>query len=195
MMKWPVALRNLAATIVSLAFLLGGAAQSHAAYFSTQSAIQTTSGQNFSFLFSGLPESDGTGAIITIHARGDYGKLSTDEFLSWDINSMGIGGNAGPALGGTTIIQEYQPTPFNDTEWTQSFSISGTDLFTALVGDALTVSLDLNFANFSGVTCCFPNTGTPFVSASVHYHEPVPEPTAALLFAVGFVAISRVRKG
>ena len=69
------------------------------------SAPQTVGGQNFVFSFGGQPPSDGTGGTLTIHARGDYDPGTATEFLTWDIDSLGIGSAAGPAIGGTTIIQ------------------------------------------------------------------------------------------
>jgi hypothetical protein len=185
MMMQPTRTHRFAAPILALLFLLGIAAEAQAAFIVHQTATQTVSGENFNFVFSGLAPSDGSGATLTIHARGDYSKFSSADYVTWDLDSLGIGGDIGPKLDPSTIIAEYPPTPFNDTEWAKSIAISELDLFTALVDGAVTVSVNLNLEPFGGVVCCFPDTGTPFVTVALEY-RPVPEPTAALLFALGF---------
>jgi hypothetical protein len=178
---------RIAAPFLSLFFFLGPVATGQASLLQAIQT-QTVSGQDFSFNFAGLAPSDGTGGVLTIRARGDYDAGTAGEFLTWDLDFMGIGVTAGPAIGGATIIQEHEI--LNDTEWTQSFTINGSDLFTALTDEMITISVDLNFQGFSGVACCFPNTGTPFVEVALQY-RPVPEPTAALLFVVGFGTVAR----
>lgn len=188
MSRQPVRIRRLVAPFLSILFLICVAGESQASFSVSGSETQTVSGENFNFLFAGLPQPfDGSGGTLTIRARGDYGKSTPDEFVTWDFDSLGIGGDIGPVLG-ATIIAEYPPAPFNDTEWTQSFAISSPDLFTALVDDAVSIDVNLNFENFLGVNCCFSDTGIPFVEVALEY-RPVPEPTGALLFAIGFGAI------
>ena len=181
---------RLAAPLLSLLLFCGTAAQTQAAFFVQAIEIQTEGGQLFNFTFAGLPPSDGTGGLLTIHARGDYDFDREDEFLIWDLDSLGIGSAAGPTIDVTTIIQEFGTTG-NDTEWAQSFDISGPDLFTALMDEMITISIDLNgddSIGSPGVNCCFINTGTPFVEVAFEY-RPIPEPTAALLFTIGFGTI------
>lgn len=170
--------------ILSLLFSLGAAVEAHAITISAF-APQTISGQDYEFGFSDILVSDGSDGIFTIHARGDYHPANPTEFLSWDLDSMGIGSDAGPPIGGATIIQENS---INDVEWVQSFDILGADLLSATADGAISILLDLNLdSQLLGVNCCF--SGMEFVDVSLEYHAAIPEPSAALLFVVGLGCI------
>lgn len=170
--------------VLFLLFSLGAAVEAHAVTISAL-APQTISGQDYEFVFSDILVSDGSDGVFTIHARGDYHPANPTEFLSWDLDSMGIGSAAGPPIGGATIIQENS---VNDVEWTQSFDILGADLLSLTSDGAISILLDLNLdSQLLGVDCCF--SGMEFVQVSLGYDAAIPEPSPALLFAVGMGCI------
>ncbi len=109
---------------------------------------QTLAGENFNFVFSPVPISDGTDAVLTLHARGDYNPGTSTEFVTWDIDSLGIGAPAGPTIGGVTIIQFNN---INDVEWTQDITIAAADML-SITGDAIVdIFVDLNGNQAMGV--------------------------------------------
>lgn len=166
-----------------LLFLLVSAAPASALTL-TASAPQTVSGQSFDFLFDPVPVSSGVDGVLTIHARGDYYPLDPNEFLTWDLDSLGIGGMAGPVIGGTTILLD---NGINDVEWTQDFAILGSDLLAATADGALHILVDLNLnPDFTGVNHF---ADTEFVEASLSYESPIPEPSGALAFLVGCTVV------
>ena len=152
---------------------------------------QTEAGQLFNFGFGGsaIPLSDGTSGSLTIHARGDYDTNTTTEFLVWDINGLGIGGSAGPVLGGTTILVNN----FNDVEWTQTFSIDGTSML-AITAAFEQVSVALNGNQGAGVGVGFQSD--EFVEVSFSYNavsQAVPEPSALAILALGLIGFGARR--
>jgi hypothetical protein len=175
--------RQLAAIALALALLLGTASEAAAVVLS-QSLPQTESGQDFEFDFSALRPSDGSDGILTIHARGDYDPQNPAEFLTWDIDSLGIGSIAGPLTGAATILQD---NGINDVEWTQSFTIAGSDLLAATSDGTLNVLLDLYLDDlFVGVNHV---ADTEFAGVSLSY-APIPEPSSTLLLATGTLTIA-----
>ncbi len=165
-----------------LCLLCAGAVQATPVLF-TDSAPQTTAGQDFTFSFNPAPLADGNTGVLTIQARGDYGLNTSTEFLSWDIDSLGIGGTAGPVIGGTTILLN---NGINDVEWRQSFIISAADLLAITADSMIDVLIDLNLTpTGNGVNL---TTSTGFVSVSLSYNTlagAIPEPGTLALFAGG----------
>ena len=152
---------------------------------------QTVDGQDFTFSFSPVPLSDGNDGTLTIHARGDYDPGTATEFLNWDIDSLGIGGAAGPTIGGTTILLN---NGINDVEWEQTFTISGADLLTITGDSAANVLIDLNLTpGGNGVNLIGSNA---FVEVTLTYNTAVPEPATlgVLAAGLGLVGWSRRRR-
>jgi hypothetical protein len=177
---------GLASALLVVLLLQVGTAGEAAALVLSQSLPQTESGQDFSFAFSSLHPSDGSDGILTIHARGDYDPDNPTEFLTWDLDSLGIGSIAGPLTGAATILQD---NGINDVEWTQSFSIAGSDLLAATSDGTLSILLDLNLDDlFLGVNHL---ADTEFAGVSLAY-APIPEPSSTLLFAAGSLTIGYV---
>lgn len=177
------------------AVLLGGTAEAARAVTIGAVASQTESGQDFVFDFTGVPAAAGTSGTFTIRARGDYDLTNSTEFLSWSFASLGLSTDAGPSLGGATILLD---NGLNDVEWTQSFAVSGADLLALTDPGAFSIGVDLNLTpDLLGVDCCF--TGSEFVSVALSYEPiqgPIPEPTAGLLFLVGVGCVAwRTRRG
>ncbi|MBL8220374.1 MAG: PEP-CTERM sorting domain-containing protein [Bryobacterales bacterium] len=145
---------------------------------------QTLAGENFAFNFAPAGASDGTAGTLTIRARGDYDSSTPTEFLTWDIDGLGIGGQAGPVLGGTTIAFQNG----NDTEWQQSFSISGLNMLSITANGAVNITLDLNGDQNAGVGIFGPN---PFVEVTLEYNSDsdVPEPSTLGLLTAGAVGL------
>ncbi len=149
---------------------------------------QTIDGEDFSFDFNGLVQSDGSDGGLTIRARGDYGVDNPTEFLGWSLDSGATWTLAGPVLGGTTIIVD---NGINDVEWSQTFAISGADLVALTSGGGFSVLVDLNLDGESlGVNCCF--SQEEFVAVSVSY-TPIPEPSRMLLSTGGIVSVAWMR--
>ncbi|MHC4638639.1 MAG: lamin tail domain-containing protein, partial [Planctomycetota bacterium] len=117
-------------------FMLTGAAN---AVTYTDSAPQTTPGQDFLFTFSPVePWSDGN-ATLTVHARGDYSVAHpNDESLNWDIDGL-ISDVGAPAYG--TVINEFD---YNDVEWEQSYSINGGIIDALTTASSILIYVDLS---------------------------------------------------
>lgn len=174
---------GLASALLLVLLLQLGTTAEAAALVLSQVLPQTESGQDFVFDFSSLGLSDGSDGVLTIHARGDYQAGNPTEFLTWDIDSLGIGSVAGPLTGAATILQD---NGVNDVEWTQSFTIDGTDLLAATSDGSLSILLDLNLDDlFLGVNHL---ADTEFAGVSLAY-APIPEPSGAVLCAVGWATI------
>jgi hypothetical protein len=172
---------------IGLVVLLVFAAAPEASAISLSlAAPQTESGQDFDFEFSSILVSDGSDGVLTIHARGDYQAANPTEFLTWDLDSLGIGSVAGPLTGLATILQD---NGVNDVEWTQSFVLFGSDLLVATADSTLHLHVDLNLDElFLGVNHL---ADTEFVEVSLSYAA-LPEPTSALMFAMGSLVMARV---
>lgn len=152
--------------------------------------LQTVNSQDFVFNFGSTPASDGNGGTFIIHARGDYGMLST-EVLEWDVEGVVSAGPLGafpdvlgpaPNYGGvggpfdSVIIHSLGP---DDYEFTRSYSISSGDLQTILADSSVMVSVDLdvdvsNLNEFS------------FVEVTLEYMA-IPEPSTAALSVAGLM--------
>ncbi len=144
---------------------------------------QTVAGQDFVFDFSPVPGSAGAGSL-TIHARGDYDPGTATEFLTWDIDSLGIGGNAGPTIGGTNIIQN---NGINDVEWDQLFAISAADMATITADGQVSISLDLNGDQSFGVGFW---DSSAFVEVTLSYDAAdVPEPGTLAMFGLALAGL------
>lgn len=155
---------------------------------------QTVSGQNFTFNFSGLLASDGTGGEFILHAQGDYDGRC-DETLSWDIDGIvsagPVGGFNDVACGG--IPEQGGPfdfanvfQSFGNIEFQRTYTLSGTDLNAILADGALTifVDLDANVGLFDP-----PN----FVEVTLNY-DSVPEPATLALFGLGLAGLGFARR-
>jgi hypothetical protein len=168
---------------IGLVVLLVFAAAPEASAISLSlAAPQTESGQDFDFEFSSILVSDGRDGVLTIH----YQAANPTEFLTWDLDSLGIGSVAGPLTGLATILQD---NGVNDVEWTQSFVLFGSDLLVATADSTLHLHVDLNLDElFLGVNHL---ADTEFVEVSLSYAA-LPEPTSALMFAMGSLVMARV---
>lgn len=133
-------------------------------------AKQTESGQDFDFVLSPVPPSDGTDGALTIHARGDYQPDNPTEYLTWDLDFMGIGSFAGPVTGEAWVIRD---NGINDVQWMQSFTIDGDDLREATSDGTLHVFLDLYLNDqFLGVNHL---ADTEWVQVTLRYRREVPD--------------------
>lgn len=148
-------------------------------------APQTEDGQNFDFRFDSILLSDGTDGTLTIRARGDYQPGNPTEFLTWDLDWLGIGTQAGPLRGNAQVIQNNS---VNDVEWIQSFTIQGSDLIAATSDGTLSILLDL-YLDEETLLGVNHYADTEFVRVSLDYGAPIPEPSSAVLFVAGSVVV------
>ena len=133
-------------------------------------AQQTESGQDFDFVFPSVPPSDGTDGTLTIHARGDYQPDNPTEYLTWDLDFMGIGSFAGPVTGEAIVVRD---NGINDVQWFQSFTIHGDDLLEATSDSTLHVFVDLYLDDqFLGVNHL---ADTEWVKVTIRYKRGVPD--------------------
>jgi hypothetical protein len=117
-------------------FVLSGTA---VAVTYTDSAPQSTAGQNFTFTFHPVESSVGMDGTFTVHARGDYTiGYPSAEYLTWNIEGL-VSGTGAPAYG--TIIHEFKS---DDVEWEQSYTISGSTLDTITADSSITIFVDLS---------------------------------------------------
>ena len=140
----------------------------------TDSAVQTVTGQDFTFTFSPVERSDGSDGLFTIHARGDYSATyGTNEWITWSLEGL-VSDSAGPYLG-SPVIQTYNG---NDLEWAETYTISGSVLRSITNDSVVTISADLGSYVDMGLSA------NPFVEVELAY-TPVPEPATLTLLALG----------
>lgn len=162
------------------------------------SASQTVAGQDFTFSFTGLAASDGTGGTFVLAARGDYAG-GTGETLSW---SMDGGTFAGGPVGGYTPAYTCDGTgvggPFDscttfgsdDILWQRTYSISASVLNALLADAAISLFVDLD----SAVNRIGPASG---VEVSIRYESPmaaVPVAGTLALLGLGLAAAGTARR-
>ena len=192
-------------TSLALALALGTIAFTTPAVVSAAtlsgSAPQTSDSQDFVFNFA-AEQSNGTAGVLTINARGDYGRLSS-EVLTFDIDGVVSGGpfgafpdvlGPGPDFGGvggafeSVVIHSTSP---DDYEFTKKITISGADMLAITSDNFLSISLFTG----SGVTNL---NNLSFVSVELDYGTvaPIPLPAASipLLTALGGLALMRRRR-
>lgn len=158
----------------------------------TATQQQTVAGENFTFNL--LPAALANGAVgtLTVRARGDYDPGTASEFLSWDIEGLLGLTQAGPTIGGVTIIQFVG---INEVEWEQTFVIGGASLLSATADGTVSVFVDLNGNQTTGVGVGF--SANEFVRVTLAYDSTaqVPEPSSIALVAAGlFAAWARRRR-
>ncbi len=164
---------------------------------------QTIPGQDFTFTFTGLDPSDGTGATFILRAQGDYEGLPPPldtETLSWRIDggiaSAGpVGGFVPPCAGGEggpfDFCHEIQA--LGNVEWQRTYPLSAATTNALLADGALSIFVDLSddvglFAppNFVEVTFIYNSGTTP--------PPPLPEPATWTLLTVGLAALGASRR-
>ncbi len=146
---------------------------------------QVSDGQNFNFLFSGLPASDGTGGTLVLRAVGDYdGAGNQLETLAWDaegqIGATAVGGfvNGAGGVGGPFDIVNVI-VPLRQIEWQKTYTLSNTILTALLADSVINVFVDLasNVDNLE--------IGN-LIDITINYNVAVvPIPAALPLFASG----------
>ena len=152
---------------------------------------QTTDGQNFNFLFTGLAASDGAGGTFVIHARGDYGAQS-GETLTWTIEAGGhIATLTNATLGFCVVNTCNTGGPFTSAtqlsqdqsyDFVRTYTISAAELNGLLSDSQISLLVDLG----SSV-----NTYTTFgqyVEVTFTYNSAVaatPLPAALPMFLAG----------
>lgn len=147
----------------------------------TDSAMQTTSGQAFTFTVNSAEIAAGEGTF-TITARGDYsvGYPGT-EYLDWNIDSLVSGSGWAPAN-----ADSYTTYLNNDVLWTRTITIDAATMSNITSDGLFTILIDL-----CSVVDHFYSTDE--VSYSLSYNV-VPTPSALLLGFMGLgVAIRKIR--
>ncbi len=167
------------------ALLLVSAAGNAAAVTLAAAAPQTEDGQDFDFRFDSVLLSDGTDGELTIQARGDYQPGNPTEFLTWDLDFLGIGTTAAPLMGNARILQENS---VNDVEWIQSFTIQGSDLLDATADGTLSILIDL-YLDEDTLLGVNHYADTEYVAVALRYAPAIPEPSSVALFVVGSVVV------
>jgi len=157
----------------------------------------SANGQNFSFLFSGLPASDGTGGFFRFFARGDYTDPKFETALitldglggSLKVNENGIVSNSITGLS----LSSNNTTPGGggvDQTLDFIFALSGSLLDTLLADSSITVDVD----NSGDVDA--QSSYQDFVQVGFGYYGTVsvPEPSAVYLLALGLLGLFIRRK-
>lgn len=141
-----------------------------------QTQAQTSSGQLFSYSFSGLGTPTGPGSI-TITARGDYTfGFPEIESLDYDIEGL-LSGNLSLESADTTTAFS-----FDDNQFSSTFALSLADFQTLTADGVIDITLDLS----DGVNLFNPDTAFTSVGVTLESVGAVPEPASWALMIGGF---------
>ncbi len=162
-----------AATALCAVALAPQAAQA-AEFVETQA--QTTAGQDFSFIFAGLPQPNAAGTL-TFLIRGDFSiGASLGESFAFDLEGI-LTGTDIQATAGNTLTNFN----FDDNLFQTSFDLSLAQL-AAITADGV-ANLNVDYAN--GVNIINPNSS---ITATLAFGA-VPEPATWAFMIFGFGAI------
>jgi len=154
---------------------------------------QTVAGQDFTFTFTGLAPSDGTGATFILHAEGDY-EGSANETLTWSLDGGTVtggpvGGFVSPCLAGIGGPFDFcnEIDPLANVEWQRTYTISPAATAALLADGTLSIFVDLaadvgflEAGNFVEVTFRYSSRVIP---------PTVPEPAPWVLLPVALAAL------
>jgi hypothetical protein len=159
---------------------------------STGKHEQTLTGQVFTFLFEGLPESDGIDGELLVQARGDYsiGHVA-DENLRVSIDSFNTGQY------GATQSNLIQPSfNFEDNEWSASSAVPGALLSFVTADGEISLVVTLNREVEIGLAAHQTTADyvfDPYVDVTLSYTV-VPIPMGIALFATALFSLVTVRR-
>lgn len=156
----------------------------------TQTAPQTSDGQQFSFVFNGLSTSFTGGGTLTFTARGDYSPTfssaaNTLETLAGSAEGINFGNMGFDDADTRTAFR------FDDNLWSRSFALSNAQLTTLLADGVLIVDAFLT----SGVNLF--NPATAYAGVSFDYTPgaaAVPEPATLGLFGLALAGFGAARR-
>jgi len=192
---------------VAIAALFLSAATANASIQTvTQTQDITTDGQNFTFTFSSLVDSDGAGGIFTFFTVGDFTESHETASIALEIlggililNDLGVQSNT---IAGLSLNSFSASNVFSAIQQTldYEFSLSGALLDSLLADNTITVAVD----NSTGVNPFNPrNSGVPtdpFITLGFEYNSidsngAIPEPTSLIVWGLlGAMCLKRRRR-
>jgi len=178
-----MAILNRTALLIAIMMLAGNVLAAPIMFAETQA--QTTTGQDFSFMFAGAPMADGGAGLFEFRVDSDFNNDS-EYITSWNIE-----GFAGATdVSNTDVESTVHSFSGERVDWSQSITISSANLVSILSDGAINITVDFS----SGVNT-FTTNPDPYASVKFSYNsQTVPESGTLGLLCLGLIGLGLARR-